>query len=405
MIFTLEAMRAKHGDSLLLHYGEPAAPRLVLIDGGPPGVWTKTLKPRLDQLKQERSGAEPLPVRLLMVSHIDDDHIRGILDLTKGLTKQSEAGQPLDWEIAELWHNSFDDLVGEGADALVNEASVGLSPASLDGGAPLPAGGVSHPSALVLANVAQGRTLRLDARKLGLALNPTTGGGPITGAAAGEAPADLGDGLALRVLAPSRRRVDDLQKEWAKELARRKEAPAAARLAAAAYVDDSVFNLSSLVVMAEAVTDGAAKRMLLTGDARGDDVLAGLEHAGLLEPGGTIHVDVLKLPHHGSDRNVATDFFRRVTADHYIVSGDGKYGNPEVATFEMIFAARGDDRPFALHLTYAPEELIDDYPQVELQELLRHQRDQGARFELVTPTVGATSLSIQLGREGLTSPG
>ena len=45
--------------------------------------------------------------------------------------------------------------------------------------------------------------------------------------------------------------------------------------------------------------------MLLTGDARGDDVLAGLREAGLLRRS-PLHVDVLKLPHHGSDRNVET---------------------------------------------------------------------------------------------------
>ena len=34
-VFTLEALEAKHGDSLLLHYGTLDAPRLIVIDGGP----------------------------------------------------------------------------------------------------------------------------------------------------------------------------------------------------------------------------------------------------------------------------------------------------------------------------------------------------------------------------------
>ena len=33
-IFTLEALQAKHGDALLLHYGDAASPRLIVIDGG-----------------------------------------------------------------------------------------------------------------------------------------------------------------------------------------------------------------------------------------------------------------------------------------------------------------------------------------------------------------------------------
>ena len=46
--------------------------------------------------------------------------------------------------------------------------------------------------------------------------------------------------------------------------------------------------------------------MLLTGDVRGDHVVSGLQRANLL-PGGKAHVDILKIPHHGSDRTVDTE--------------------------------------------------------------------------------------------------
>jgi len=51
--------------------------------------------------------------------------------------------------------------------------------------------------------------------------------------------------------------------------------------ALAAYVDKSVPNLSSLVVLAKA----GGKTMLLTGDARGDKILEGLELVGALKKG------------------------------------------------------------------------------------------------------------------------
>jgi hypothetical protein len=60
---------------------------------------------------------------------------------------------------------------------------------------------------------------------------------------------------------------------------------------------------------------------------------------------------VLKVPHHGSANNLETSFFRRVTADHYVFSGDGEYGNPERETLEMLFEARGG-APWTLHFTY-----------------------------------------------------
>ena len=84
-MFTLEALPAKHGDCLILHYGPDGDPSLILIDGGPDTVYRQVLLPRLSQIKEERSISGPLPISLAMVSHIDDDHINGLLDLTDAL--------------------------------------------------------------------------------------------------------------------------------------------------------------------------------------------------------------------------------------------------------------------------------------------------------------------------------
>jgi beta-lactamase superfamily II metal-dependent hydrolase len=121
----------------------------------------------------------------------------------------------------------------------------------------------------------------------------------------------------------------------------------------AAYADRSVYNLSSIVVLAEY----AGKSMLLTGDARGDDVLQGLEAEGLLPlEQGHYRVDVLKLPHHGSTNNVAPEFFEQIAADHYVASGDQKaFPNPQPQTFEWIKAAREKilpGEPYEVWLTY-----------------------------------------------------
>ena len=90
MMFTLEAVKARHGDSLLLRHGKPESPGLIVIDGGPPGVYGTAnapgpLRRRLLALRDERPKAGPLPIQLLMVSHIDDDHIGGVLELTREL--------------------------------------------------------------------------------------------------------------------------------------------------------------------------------------------------------------------------------------------------------------------------------------------------------------------------------
>src|SRR5262249_39319588 len=120
----------------------------------------------------------------------------------------------------------------------------------------------------------------------------------------------------------------------------------------AAYVDKSVPNLSSIVVLARS----HGKSILLTGDARGDKILEGLEKIGEVAPGGKLHVDILKVPHHGSSNNLDRDFFERIPAEHYVFSGDGEHGNPERESLGMLMDARGAD-PYTIHLTYPVAEI------------------------------------------------
>src|SRR5262245_6880943 len=85
--FKLEALEAKAGDSLLLHLGTDEKPILVLIDGGPGGVYSGSLRPRLEELRKARAPGNSLLIDMVMVSHIDDDHINGILQLAREMVR------------------------------------------------------------------------------------------------------------------------------------------------------------------------------------------------------------------------------------------------------------------------------------------------------------------------------
>jgi beta-lactamase superfamily II metal-dependent hydrolase len=108
---------------------------------------------------------------------------------------------------------------------------------------------------------------------------------------------------------------------------------------AAAMADTSIPNLSSIVLLAKC--DG--KTLLLTGDARGDHILNGLDAAKLSE-NGKLHVDVLKVQHHGSERNTTRKFFDAITADTYVLSANGRYGNPDYATLKWIVESAHEQR-------------------------------------------------------------
>lgn len=331
MLFTLEALDAAEGDALLLHYGSASNPKLLIIDGGPRGVYKQTLKPRLEEYRHLRDLDGPIPVKLAMVSHIDADHIAGIIDLFRDVEDAIEDDDEPLIDTSVLWHNSFDDILGNNQVASV--ASYGKT---LEGQV-----GLDHSLSLV-AGVGQGRKLRDIAAHLSLAVNA-----PFSRyVQARDKPLNLGNGLSLRVLGPSRDQLDELQADWDKKLKKLSVASAHEKRAAiASFSDKSAANLSSIVAVAKA----GGKTMLLTGDARGDFIEDSLRDAGLLVDG-SVRFDLFKVPHHGSDRNVSTSFFKKVTSDHYVFSANGKHDNPDDAALTMLTRARGADR-YTMHFT------------------------------------------------------
>lgn len=394
MHFSLDVLRARKGDCLMLHFGTEEDPHLMLIDGGPSKVYAPHLAPRIEQLHSSRGIDEddPLPVDVVMVSHVDDDHIRGILELTSNQLRKNPERR---LKVTSLWHNTFDDILTKKPDELLS----GFGPASFTAGtAP---GAVrhdiepdedvdeeeAHQTLDVLASIGQGRQLRDDREALQKQspaqrqwrLNHKTGGKLIL-ATEGQESLRLDGGLEITVVGPMQPELKALQEAHDKWLREQKEgAKKSPEEMLAAFVDKSVPNLSSIVVLAEM----GGKSMLLTGDARGDKILEGLELTGLLGPGKTRHVNLLKVPHHGSSNNMATVFFKRLPADHYVFSGDGEHGNPERETLEMLLEARGADADYTIHLTY-PLGTIDadrqaDWEKEQAKEKARKKKNPATK--------------------------
>jgi hypothetical protein len=369
-VLTLEALQAGKGDCLLLHYGPAGAPRLVVIDGGPRTIFAGALQPRLDQLRTSRAAEERLSIDLMMVSHIDDDHIQGVLDLTRYLVERMDKQEFVPYAADAVWYNSFDDVLANGAEEIFSRLA--SNPA------------VARPAAAVLASVANGRALRADLERLKWNLNYGFEG-LVMAPPEGKAAVALPGGLTLSVLSPPKRRVEALHKEWEEfleDLEKRRQA------SPAAYDDRSAFNLSSIVVLAEY----GGRSVLLTGDARGDDIARGFKAAGLLS-GGRCHIDVFKLPHHGSSRNVRLDLFQQITADHYVISANGENGNPDVETLEMIAEARGADE-YLIHLTNRDgkkdlgaklDQLFRRRPDVQRRTRFRGDKELSIKVDLLSP--------------------
>jgi hypothetical protein len=340
-VFALTAIQAFFGDCLLLEYGTTHHPKYMLIDGGPEDTYTEHLSHVLGELNDEGHDLE-----LMILSHVDTDHVTGLLDyiaeLSSGVTTLPAIGG--------LWHNSFAKTIDQ-TGILAARAQALLATA----GAQV----MSH-AAVAINGIAEGAQLRNHALALPISLNDGFANDVIIADTAGAARSF--SNLSLTVVGPTQKNLNDLRSKWEEWLDEAENAVNSGKVRVMANSDKSVANLSSIQLLAEA--DG--KSMLLTGDGRSDHLIQALDQAGLLDPQGKLHVDLLKLPHHGSDRNATKTFFKNVTADIYVASANGRDKNPDLATLIWIVeAAEKAGRSIEIvctNETDSTQKLVSEYP-------------------------------------------
>ncbi|WP_176730472.1 TIR domain-containing protein [Devosia insulae] len=320
-VFSIEVLSVGFGESLILHYGDPAAPRLILIDGGQPRSYAQSLRPRLSALKRAVSPDLPLGLQYVIVSNQDNDRLGGVLWLLRELAEQATA-EPLQLEIANLWYGSF----GPGFEGW------------------------------------QKAEARLLVERLGIPINAPFSR-IVMRPRNGTVTVDMGNGLMATVLSPTIEEVTDLYDHWVEQAERSSHellvAPADTfEGVSGVQIDDSLALPERPANCLDGSIPNRASHVLLFsyrdrtflhgGDACGSQIEYGLRAAGLLsEEHPTFTVDVMLVPHQGSDRNVSPEFFSAVKAKTYLFTGDGTFGNPESETLRMILEARkGEDYTF-----------------------------------------------------------
>ena len=351
-MLNLRVIQAQHGDCFLLEYGSRKDPKYTLVDGGPADVYQVHLKPVLQAIPRSHRS-----LQRIILSHVDDDHINGVLDLLAELSLQQQRGRQPTVAVQELWHNTFSNIVEPELRGLkqerldlycgVRDLAPGL--ASFDKGKPMPLDTDATPR-----SIDQGHDLTGEAGGLNLPINLGFRPGRLISVEKAPRPVPEFEGLNLYVVGPSNQNLERLQAEWNAWLAQKLQAAPKdverdlLQEEPAPKPDDSVFNLSSIMLLVEA----GGKRILLTGDGLGEHLVEGLEQAGMLQPGEAFHVDILKLPHHGSVRNVSREFFWRVTADRYVISANGKHDNPDLLTLKwLVDAASKQGRAIEIVIT------------------------------------------------------
>jgi len=410
----VEAFRADKGDCLLLTGG---GGEHVLIDGGMRHSFGDHVAPALAALAMD--GVE---LDLVCVSHIDQDHIAGILRMmddtldwrvydfqrSQGNAHFPKPDSPRPPTVRALWHNSFSDITGENSGPIEDQLVANLRLLHLSD-LILPEEIAHHADAAtdLVNSIREGILLskRIGPDQLGIPVNQPAGGGVLLAPGAAGAPLQVG-GLAFFVLGPFAEDLAALRTEWNAWLDENLEALETIRRQAEEDADNLPMDegqlvLSSLLALAHELGDRGmvttpnlaslmlllesdGHSLLLTGDGHADDILRGLQAQAKLDAQGRIHVDLLKVQHHGSEHNLHAAFCQQVTADHYLFCANGAHENPDLRVVELIIDSRlgpdatGPDRPFWFWFTSSPQLEASEARRRHLEQV-RQLVDQAAR--------------------------
>lgn len=310
--FTVEALSVRHGDATLVEWSDGPDRHRLLVDGGPVTTYP-VLHDRLASLDPDDRHLD-----VVVLTHVDADHVEGLLKLLNDASLQVTVG--------DVWFNGYRHLP---ADEL---------------------GGVQGD---MFGALLEARGLPWNAHFDGGAVRRPTGGLPPVVA--------LPAGLSVTVLGPTDRELAALRPVWRRECQRAGLVPGSvedaltalrsrARLnpldtylgttadlsalaATSTAADSSAANATSITLLLER----AGRSALLAGDATPDVLRAGLEALLAQRDLPALHVDLFKVPHHGSERNVTVEVVRLVDADTYLISTDGSYhGHPGVVAMARL---------------------------------------------------------------------
>ena len=318
-MFTIEMLPAAHGDCLWIEYGKPGQVHRVLIDGGF-GTSYRHLRDRFDRLPQGDRHFE-----LMVLSHVDADHIEGMVSLL--------ADEKVQFTCGDLWFNGWAQIAGAGVDF----------------------------------GAVQGEYLGGLIEKRGLPWNRLFGGHAVVVIEDEALPVhELPGGLRLTLLSPTPHYLEIMARAWQDECKKAGLVPGVEKEALAHLEkrgrrlipsfgsdaepdveiwsrvpftkDTSAANGSSIAFLAEY----QGKRILFGADAYSDVLETNVARLAKERGEAILALDALKLPHHGSAANLTAALMAGVNARKILVSTNGDhFGHPDPEALARVVKSRG----------------------------------------------------------------
>jgi hypothetical protein len=380
-MFTVEMLPAYLGDSLWVEYGSPQKPNRFLIDGGLVGTVDR-IKKKIHAVADAEGGTCRL--ELLVLSHVDADHIEGLIKLlgTKDL--------PL--EIGDIWFNGRQHLP-EPTAAKEDE----------------------------FLGAKQGEFLAALIRERGLPWNQAFGGKTIFVRRADQGPLPrhrLPGGMELVLMSPTFKELLALSKRWEQELeaagllhATHEELMAALAKERKLAPDDEFLGaeeieVTELVGLRQGKDTSPAngssiafvgtfegKRCLFSGDAYWDVLEASAARLAAEERTDRLELDSFKIPHHGSRNNVGDPLLARLDCHRFLISTNGNtFKHPDDEAIARIVGGSQRRNP----RSDAPIDLVFNYRTKFNEGWDRQDLRQAWNYTATYPAAGAEGILVEL---------
>lgn len=309
MAVTVKVLEANHGDCILVSHEDSSGVYNILIDGGtsttfkygPRLRYDGALCRALDELKSKGQNID-----LAVLTHIDDDHIHGLI-------KAFETPGYLCDLVKSIWFNSSRLITQHFGASEIPENNVRLTDNSPK------------------TSVSQGKELETLLCEVGCNRSPLILAGQVH--AVGP--------FTLKVLSPGRGQLERLLHKWPSEV----ESGATTAhdndyalsleeiwTADEFESDSSVYNGSSIAFLLE--VDNT--KMLFLGDAHDQVVVENLKELGF-DKKHKLHLDLVKVSHHGSQYNTSSEFLSLLQSSRYVISTNGsRHSLPNKRTIARI---------------------------------------------------------------------
>lgn len=311
----IEMLPACEGDCLWISYGPDASRRHVLVDGGRKST-AEAIRSKIEALPAGRRRLE-----LVVVTHVDRDHIEGMLELVDAGFYGAAVG--------DFWFNGYEHL---------DNGYVSMGPL-------------------------QGERLSRGLIEKGISWNSSFKGGRIAVDDDNPLPRiPLAGGLDIVLLSPTPAKLMQMRPVW--EEAVRKAGIVDAVAAKSEALPDrfermgglDIDKLAALPFTADrAQANGTSiamlfeyrkRRVLLGADAHPEVLLASLARFGA---GAAVQLNAFKIPHHCSAHNISRELLQAIACSRYLVSTNGSYfGHPDESAIARIigFGGKGPELIF-----------------------------------------------------------